>query len=67
MYMSIFLKKWKCSQTMKEIAKEAFENNMHHHDTMKTIAKDYLSNLGGSLPYFARIEAKEKLCGCVFS
>ena len=33
-----------CSQAMKQAAKEAFENNMHHHDTMKTIAKAYLSN-----------------------
>ena len=23
---------------------EAFENNIHHHETMKTIAKAYLSN-----------------------
>ena len=29
---------------MKQAAKEAFENNMHHNDTMKTIAKAYLSN-----------------------
>ena len=29
---------------MKQTAKEAFENNMHHRDTMKTIAKAYLSN-----------------------
>ena len=29
---------------MKQAAKEAFENNMHHHDTMKRIAKAYLSN-----------------------
>ena len=29
---------------MKQAAKEAFENNMHHHDTMKTIAKAYLSS-----------------------
>ena len=29
---------------MKQAAKEAFENNMHHHDTLKTIAKAYLSN-----------------------
>ena len=30
---------------MKQAAKEAFENNIHHHhDTMKTIAKAYLSN-----------------------
>ena len=30
---------------MKEAAKEAFENNMHHHDTMEAIAKAYLSNI----------------------
>ena len=29
---------------MKQAAKEAFENNMHHHDTMKTIAKAYLGS-----------------------
>ena len=29
---------------MKEAAKEAYENNMHHHDTMKTIAKVYLNS-----------------------
>ena len=29
---------------MKIAAKEAFENNMHHLDIMKTIAKVYLSN-----------------------
>ena len=28
----------------KKAIKEVFENNMHHHDTMKTIAKAYLSN-----------------------
>ena len=33
-----------CPQVMKQAAKEAFESNMHHHDTMKTIAKAYLSN-----------------------
>ena len=33
-----------CSQAMKQAAKEVFENNMHHHDTMKAIAKAYLSN-----------------------
>ena len=26
---------------MKQAAKDAFENNMHHQDTMKTIAKAY--------------------------
>ena len=29
---------------MKHAAKEAFENSMHHHDTMETIAKAYLNN-----------------------
>ena len=33
-----------CSRAMKQAAKEAFENNMHHHDTMKTIARAHLSN-----------------------
>ena len=33
-----------CSQSMKEADKEAFENNMHHHDTMKTIFRAYLSS-----------------------
>ena len=33
-----------CSQAMKQRAKEAFENNIHHHDTMITITKAYLSN-----------------------
>ena len=34
----------RCSQAMKQVAKKVFENNMHHHDTMNTIAKAYLSN-----------------------
>ena len=36
-----------CSQAVKQAAKESFENNMQHHDTMKTIEtidKAYLSN-----------------------
>ena len=33
-----------CSQAMKQVAKEAFGNNMYYHDTMKTVAKAYLSN-----------------------
>ena len=33
-----------CWQAMKQAAKEAFEDIMHHHDTMKTIAKAYLNN-----------------------
>ena len=59
-----------CSQAMKHAAKKVFENNMHHHDTMKTFTKAYLSSrvfcTRGSLPYFARIEAKENLSGCFF-
>ena len=34
----------RCSQAMKQPAKEVSGNNMHHHDTLKTIAKTYLSN-----------------------
>ena len=34
----------RCSHIMKQAAKKAFENNMHHHDNMKTISKAYLSN-----------------------
>ena len=34
----------RCSQFIKKAAKEAFGNNMHHHNTKKTIAKAYLSN-----------------------
>ena len=33
-----------CSQSMKQTGEKAFENNMYHHDTMKTIAKAYFSN-----------------------
>ena len=33
-----------CSQAMKQAAKELFKNNMHYHDTMKTIYKAYSSN-----------------------
>ena len=29
---------------MKQAAKEAFENNVHHHGTIKTMARAYLSN-----------------------
>ena len=29
------------SQGMKQVAKEDFENNLHHQDTMKIIAKAY--------------------------
>ena len=33
-----------CSKAIKQAAKEALQNNMHHHDTMKIIAKSCLSN-----------------------
>ena len=29
---------------MKQAVKEAFDNNMHHHDTRKTMIGVYLSN-----------------------
>ena len=35
----------KTEDQLKHAAKEAFQNNMHHHDTIKTIAKAYLTNL----------------------
>ena len=34
----------RCSQALKQIAKEAFEKNMHHRYTMKTIDKAFLSS-----------------------
>ena len=34
-------------QAMKRAAKEAFKNNMYHHETMYTNAKAYLSNRKG--------------------
>ena len=33
-----------CSLAIKHAIKEGFENNMHYHGTIKTIAKAYLSN-----------------------
>ena len=33
-----------CLQALKQAAKEAYENNMQHHDTMKTITKAYLNS-----------------------
>ena len=36
---------WKAEdQVMKQAAENAFENNMNNYETMKTIAKFYLSN-----------------------
>ena len=34
MWQYLFKIEDQCSQTIKQAAKEAFENNMHHHDTM---------------------------------
>ena len=38
-----------CSQVIKQAAKEVFENNMHDHGTIRTIAKVYLSNRESSV------------------
>ena len=45
-YMRQYFSKteYRYTQAMKQAAKEAFEKNMHHHDTIKTNAKAYLSN-----------------------
>ena len=57
---------------MKQAAKEAFKNNMHHNDTMKAIAIVYSNNReypiqeAGYIPNSARIEANENLSGCIF-
>ena len=53
-----------CSQTMEQATKEAVEKNRHHHVTMKTIIKAYLSNK--ELLYFTRIEAKENFPNSYF-
>ena len=63
--------KGQCSQAMKKAAKEAFDNNMNHHDTKETIAKVYLSNrkcFVQQVVYhiFSRIEEKKNLSSCVF-
>ena len=60
-----------CSQAMKQAAKEVFTIKMHHHDTMKKIAKAYLKQSRvfctvGSVSYSARIEAKDNLSSCLF-
>ena len=39
----------RCSQAIKQAVNDAFENNMHHHDTIKIIPKAYLSNQECSL------------------
>lgn len=43
-YMRSFFSKseGKCSQTMKEAAKDDFQNHLHHHKTMKAISPAYL-------------------------
>ena len=58
--------------SQEKAAKEAFDNNIHHHYTMKIISKACLRHhqvfcLGGGLPYFVKIEAKENFSVCVFS
>ena len=50
-----------CSQAMKEADMEAFENNIHHHGTMKTIAKAYTSNRAVLFSrYFVNINLPEE-------
>ena len=52
-----------CSHAMELAVKEAFESNIHHHKTMKTISKAYLSNRQCSLQeavYHIPIELKLK-------
>ena len=51
-----------CSKEIKQAVKKDFQNNMHHHDTMKTIAKSYLSSSEGSVQEIVlHIPAKVKL------
>ena len=47
---------------MKQAAKEAFENNMHHYDTIGKQLQSRVFCTRGNSPDFARIEAKENLC-----
>ena len=60
------------SMAMKQAAKEAFKNNMHHNDTIKAIAIVYSSNReypiqeAGYMPCSARIQANENLSSCIF-
>ena len=55
-----------CSEAWKKQPRKPL-NNMHHHDTMKTIGKAYsVFCKRGSLPYIARTETKENLSGCFF-
>ena len=44
MYQYFSKTKDRCSQAMKQAAKEFFDNKMHHHDTMEKIPKSYLRN-----------------------
>ena len=34
----------RCSYAMKQVATETFKNNMNHHDTIQSTAKNYSSN-----------------------
>ena len=45
-YMSYYFSKNEdqCSKAMKKAVKETFDNNMHNHDSIKIIAKVYLTN-----------------------
>ena len=54
-----------CLQSVKQAAKETFKNNMHHHDTMKSIAKACLSNKECSVKKSLCHVLQENLSSCV--
>ena len=43
---------------MKQAAKEVFENKMHYHDTMKTIASAYLNNRECSVYFLPELKLR---------
>ena len=71
-----------CSKPIKQVVKEAFQNNMHQHDIiMKRTAKSYLNNRECSVQervksnisqkvifrkYSAMRETEENLSSCLF-
>ena len=47
-----------CSQAMKQAAKEVFENKMHYHGTMKTVARAYLNNRECSVYFLSELKLR---------
>ena len=47
-----------CSQARKQAAKEVFENKMHYHGTMKTVARAYLNNREGSVYFLSELKLR---------